>query len=179
MQILNAFTGNSLAYEPWLIPGLRFLTIPLTKLLVKTITNSGGTRDMTDRMIKSMNGALVIVNSFWGWDRPHPVPPNYYLSGVLEFSTVQDNKESAQAALSADIEEFIVGSIDVIYISTGSMITPEPWLVRTIHDALKNTDHRIIWSLKEECQSFAEGGFATTFLVRSTKLGTTDCYHRA
>lgn len=97
-------------------------------------------------------GAMVLVQTIWGLDKPMPIYPNFIVTGPVlpPAAALRDG-----LAKHVELQRFLRAAPEgVVYVTTGSLVKLEAWQVRVIFNGLKKAKCRVVWSLKEEKQEF-------------------------
>eukprot|EP00443_Scrippsiella_acuminata_P008812 CAMPEP_0115169124 /NCGR_PEP_ID=MMETSP0270-20121206/1108_1 /TAXON_ID=71861 /ORGANISM="Scrippsiella trochoidea, Strain CCMP3099" /LENGTH=505 /DNA_ID=CAMNT_0002581815 /DNA_START=33 /DNA_END=1549 /DNA_ORIENTATION=- len=100
------------------------------------------------------SGAVVLIQTIWGLDRPQPLPPNVVVTGPV-LPPAGDLRQRL-AADHPDLYKFLHASgLDgIVYVTTGSQAELQKWQVEEIFNGLKKAGFRVVWSLKEKQQAF-------------------------
>ena len=93
-----------------------------------------------------------MITSYIGLDRAMCMPPNFKLIGSISRAPGEMMKllQEKDIKLFEWLEEANANNIDVVYITLGSIIEYEKWLVNTLYEGLKKLGCRVIWSLNDK-----------------------------
>jgi UDP:flavonoid glycosyltransferase YjiC (YdhE family) len=132
--------------------GLILMYTPLKQIMIPDLLGLAGIRQMlqsiSDTIIKAK--PLVLVNSFFGLELAEPLDPFVVFTGPL-FAPIRPSG-TALAQHNPQLSSFLDGATQVVYVTTGSMIKMEKWMVGVIFNALKEVGCHVVWSLKAEVQ---------------------------
>lgn len=106
--------------------------------------------NFSEKLQQNLPRALVLVNSFFGLDEPCLLPPQVVPTGAL----FKLPPSTGLAATHPDLHAFLQKSTSVVYVTTGSMVRLEEWMVRTLFHALKRVRCSVVWSLKDPLQQY-------------------------
>ena len=104
------------------------------------------------------NNTIVLVNSFWGLEKPRLfVPPNIMMVGPI-MPPLRSKLDFSRTH--PVLHTFLVQARNenkkVLLVTTGSLIRMEEWLVKLLYNAFCNLNNNcvIVWSLKQEQQEY-------------------------
>jgi len=114
-----------------------------------------------------LDGALMLVQTIWGLDKPQPLPPNIVVTGPV-LPPPLDLRERL-AAEHKELYRFLhaSGLEGVVYVSTGSMAKLTQWQVEVVYNGLKKAGYRVVWSLKDDQQKFLPSRDDPQFFISS------------
>jgi len=121
------------------------------------VANFGDLRTMGDRLRPSVSRALVLVNSFWGLEKPTFLPPNVVPVGPIMPSL----PIPAFSVSHPELHDFLFKARQnhhkILLVTTGSMVQMDRWLVELLFQSFALLqDSSIVWSLKQPQQEFVD-----------------------
>lgn len=128
----------------------------LEALSLLTLIGLGGLDIVAKKLLYHIRRGkgIWLVNSIWGLEKPHPLPPNVVVTGPV-LPPVHKTKEKLQKDF-PEIFEFLRKSESrggALYISMGSLVKLHPWQIEVFYEAVKKAGVRAIWSLADELQA--------------------------
>jgi len=166
ITVLNSFLRSAIHIDKesfWFSAGGLFLSYtPLTMFGILSWFNAFDLGTMCDKIRRFVNcgNSLVLVNSFWGFEKPHfLLQPNMFAVGsVAKPLPKPPDFESSHPELDVFLKTARASNRKILMVSTGSVIRMEEWLVKLLWEAFerlsKDYDAAIVWSLKEDRQEF-------------------------
>jgi len=117
---------------------------------------------MADRIRGFVNcgNSLVLVNSFWGFEKPqYLLHPNIFPVGSVD---KPPPKKPDFSKSHPDLHSFLknaqASNRKIFMVTTGSMVRMEEWMVRLLWEAFERLSREyetsIVWSLREDRQKF-------------------------
>jgi len=134
--------------------GFHFGRTTFSMFSVLAFFNIKGVRDMTKHLGEYIGGkgALTLVQTVWGLDRPQPLPPSIVVTGPV-LPSPGDLRETLTREY-PELRTFLKGSpTGVVLVTTGSLAQLYPWQVEAIFHGLKQAKCRVVWGLKEAAQA--------------------------
>jgi hypothetical protein len=128
--------------------------------------NFGGCGTLQKRVrsnIYGNNNTIVLVNSFWGLEKPRLfVPPNIMMIGpIMPPLPSKPDFSTTHPELHIFLTEARNENRKILLVTTGSLVRLEEWLVKLLYNALRNIKLNddyggvaIVWSLKQEQQKY-------------------------
>ena len=101
---------------------------------------------MNTSFIVYKNHATIIVNSFFGFDRPIPLPPNIHPVGMLEKSshTELEDEELLEWMRKKNAEK----KEEFIYVAFGSIVKITKSLFLRVYEGLSKVGLPVIWAYR-------------------------------
>jgi UDP:flavonoid glycosyltransferase YjiC (YdhE family) len=134
--------------------GLSLAYTPLKQIMIPDLLGLAEVREFTQSVADAVIKAkpLILVNSFFGLETAQPLEPYVVFTGPL-FSPIRE-PGTALAQSNPKLSSFLDEATQVVYVTTGSMIKMEKWMVAVIYNGLKEVGCHVVWSLKAEVQAF-------------------------
>mmetsp|Transcript_83425 Transcript_83425/g.239624 ORF Transcript_83425/g.239624 Transcript_83425/m.239624 type:complete len:474 (-) Transcript_83425:204-1625(-) len=146
------FGGFGLCWSPFRTEGMA------------AMLNLGNLGTLTKDMVESLaKGSLVLINSFFGLDDITTLPPFIKLVGPLAPASEGVDLSGTHP----ELYKFLSDARDVVYITTGTMVILEEWLVKVLFEAMKLAGCHVVWSLKEDCHKFIPSSDDPAFFISS------------
>ena len=107
-------------------------------------------RVIMKRARHTQNNNLVILNTFWGLEKPQSLPPNFVVTGPLftPSDSLLPQLIEKDKALYDWLEAAHAAKEDVIYVSIGTEVQWKQWSVDTIYAGLKQIGCKVVWSIR-------------------------------
>ena len=120
---------------------------------------------------KTLKNRIVMCNSFFGFDKPMPLPPNMVLTGPLlgESSGLIERMQKNDPEVAKWLDDALEKGDKVMVISLGSVVNLRPWaidhIMRGVLEVNKTQGLRVLWSLKDEDNTLPDDLDKTIFCV--------------
>jgi UDP:flavonoid glycosyltransferase YjiC (YdhE family) len=102
-----------------------------------------------ERSLVSLTKRVVLINSFWGFDKHQLMPPNLVMTGPLvkHASELQVTLEMKDPKLKAWMDNAHSQGLKIVYLSLGSMCGYRKWVVDALFYGCKKIGVKVIWSI--------------------------------
>eukprot|EP00440_Ansanella_granifera_P062586 gb/GFBE01067862.1/.p1 GENE.gb/GFBE01067862.1/~~gb/GFBE01067862.1/.p1 ORF type:complete len:471 (+),score=112.15 gb/GFBE01067862.1/:1-1413(+) len=148
-DLLGALDYNSMVS----FGGLHLFMTPFSVPALGRTFNVDGLNIFASTLTKHMTRSLVLVNSFFGMEKPVPLPPNVHLTGPLAKNAQLQPLASTHPDLHAFMENAVKADQKLVYITTGTMVVLKEWMVHMLFQTMKLVGCKVIWSLKADTQA--------------------------
>ena len=117
----------------------------------------------------SFNRRTVVINSFFGLEKPIAMPPNFVVTGPLtkpqgDLLSILKQKDEALFDWMNAAE---TDNVPVVYISIGSECKWKQWSIDVLYQGLKELGCKVIWSLKNPDDMFKMPEENPNFWIRA------------
>lgn len=167
LQLAKEMLGAPDMTKPFSFAGFHLFVTPFSMPSVATIFNISDLGTFRGIFRKYITRSLVLCNSFLGMEVPQPIPTHVLLTGPLNGAEEPKPLAETHPELEAFMKSSVEAGFKVVYVTTGSMVQLEQWMIETIFNAMKLAGCRVIWSLKETQQAWLPKKDDPQFFVSS------------